>query len=31
LKRSLPFHTGVAIYTPGMDLDGDIEVKVNAP
>jgi len=23
-----PVHTGVAIYTPGIDLNGDIEVKV---
>ena len=23
-----PVHTGVAIYTPSMDLDGTIEVKV---
>jgi hypothetical protein len=23
-----PIHTGVAIYTPSIDLDGDFEVKV---
>ncbi len=23
-----PVHTGVAIYTPSLDLDGDFEVKV---
>ena len=23
-----PVHTDVAIYTPGIDLDGDMEVKV---
>jgi hypothetical protein len=23
-----PVHTGVAIYTPSIDLDGDVEVKV---
>ncbi len=23
-----PVHTGIAIYTPSMDLDGSIEVKV---
>lgn len=23
-----PVHTGIAIYTPSLDLDGDFEVKV---
>ena len=23
-----PVHTGIAIYTPSIDLDGDLEVKV---
>jgi len=28
LKEGRPVHTGVAIFTPSIDLDGDIEVKV---
>lgn len=28
LLEGRPVHTGVAIYTPSIDLDGDIEIKV---
>jgi hypothetical protein len=28
LLEGRPVHTGAAIYTPNIDLDGDIEVKV---
>ena len=28
LLEGRPVHTGVAIYTPSIDVDGDIEIKV---
>ncbi len=28
LLEGRPVHTGIAIYTPSIDLDGDIEIKV---
>lgn len=28
LLEGRPVHTGIAIYTPSIDLDGDIEVKI---
>jgi hypothetical protein len=28
LKEGRPVHTGVAIFTPSIDLDGDVEIKV---
>jgi len=28
LLEGRPVHTGVAIYTPNLDLDGDFEIKV---
>jgi hypothetical protein len=28
LLEGRPVHTGIAIFTPSIDLDGDIEVKV---
>src|SRR3972149_9446824 len=28
LLEGRPVHTGIAIYTPSLDLDGDFEIKV---
>ncbi len=28
LLEGRPVHTGIAIYTPNIDLDGDLEIKV---